>query len=128
MKHFFFILIVLLLPVSTVAENWEYDQVYNEELLYLHTLINYDYDPDWKQSWEKELLKGKGVRFNFGSVSGSKLLHHEDVVINHDLGEGWWFRTHISWEYSRYKDIDRSARYLEFQKRIFRNLFAGLEF
>lgn len=126
MKKLLLIIVFIFTVSYCSAENWKYDEVYKEELLYLHTLVNYDYGPDWKQSWEKELLKGKGIRFNFGSVSASKLLHHEDVVINHDLGEGWWFRTHLLWEYSRYKDIDGSASYLEFQKKILHNLYAGI--
>ncbi|MBN1294736.1 MAG: hypothetical protein JXB48_23065, partial [Candidatus Latescibacteria bacterium] len=93
MRHFLLIVIVLSAPVSAGAADWEFDQVYDEKLLYLHTLVNYEYDPDWQQIWEKELMTSTGVRFDFGSVSAYKLLHYEDIVINQDLGKSWRFRS-----------------------------------
>ena len=123
MRYILLLLITLLTPVRTGAEDWDYDRVYDEELLYLHTLVNYEYDPDWQQSWEKDLMSCTGVRFNFGSVSATRLMHYEDVVINHDLSDGWRFRSTITLNYCRYKDVEENTRYLEFQRKLHGNLF-----
>ena len=119
-----FTVLTLLASAVSEADEWDYGFCYKEELLYLHTAINYDFDPDWQQDWEKELLKGKGIRFSFGSLTKRQLFHNEDVIVNQYLDRGWWFRAHFNWYGSRHLDTDTESGFVEFQKEILAGWFA----
>jgi len=114
--------LVIAVPFACEADEWEYGEGFKEELLYLHSVINYDFDPDWHQKWEKELMRGNGVQFSFGSIGKRELLNYEECIINQSLGDGWWVQMDLSRYDSRHEDKDRFIRYLEFQKKIFGNV------
>ena len=111
--------LVSLLSAICYAEEWKYDDCYREELLYLHAVVNYEYDPDWSREWEKNLVKGSGLRFSFGSIARSQLLHREELVINQRLDDSWGFRSLVSWYGSRHLDEDDFSGYLEFQRALY---------
>jgi len=108
---------------SSHAFEWEYGAGYKEELLYLHSLVNYEYDPDRSMEWDRYVMNGKGIRVSFGSISRTELLHKEDILINQFLGRGWWFRSHLNWYGSRHLDTDIYSQNMEFQKELFGNLY-----
>lgn len=118
-----FTLLFFVVPSACIASDWEYGEGFREELLYLHSVINYNFDPDWQQDWEKELMRGKGMKVSFGSIAKEDLLHDEELIINQPMGKGWWFRTRLNLYESRHEDKERFTRYLEFQKKIFGDVY-----
>ena len=113
----------IVFSIAFEAAAWEYGEGFRDELLYLHSALNYEFDPDWDQSWEKNLMRSNGIKLSFGSISKRELIQDEELLINQFLGNGWWFRAHLNQYGSRYEDKDRSTRYLEFQKKVFRNVY-----
>ena len=110
------LILYILFPLLGKADEWDFDDAYREELLYMHAFVNYDFDPDWQQRWEKKLMKDKGLRISYGSVTSNKLFQHEDVIINQNLGDGWWFRGNFKRYFGRYKDISEDVHFIEFQR------------
>ncbi|MDH4316652.1 MAG: hypothetical protein OEW68_17700, partial [Gammaproteobacteria bacterium] len=91
-----FSLWALLLGASALAqepgEPWEYEDAYDDDILYVHALLNYSYDLEWQLAWEQRLLADNGFRLNVGSVTSSELMTLADLNINQDLDEKWRFQ------------------------------------
>jgi hypothetical protein len=103
----------LVLFVSAHADaqplQWEFDDFYTANLLYLHPVVNYELHPIWYQEWEDNLFRINSVRFSFGSVTLTELFSDSRIIINEQLIEGLWFRFDDTWHASHH--IDREQRW-----------------
>ena len=70
---------------------WELENGYETELLFLHALINYSFDPQWQLDWEREQYVDNALRVNTGSVSSDELLTEIDLNVNEALNDDWRF-------------------------------------
>lgn len=94
-----------------------FEDDYQDEVLYIHVLENYNFHPFWQYEWEKNALTKHGVRLSFGSISGGKLFSDGRLVINQPLEYGIWFRLHSRWYASRHKDTEENVNLIGFEKR-----------
>ena len=87
---------ILLLGANAIAQvpgqDWEFENGYDDDMLYLHALVNYSHDLHWQLEWERRLLADNGLRLNVGSVSATELLTIVDLNVNHDLNAKWRFQ------------------------------------
>lgn len=90
------VLAVLLLASTAQAqllqEEWELENGYDDDMLFLHALVNYSQDVYWQLEWERRLLKDNAVQLNSGSVAAAELLTSVDLNINQDLNDKWRFQ------------------------------------
>jgi len=92
-----FALSVLLLGANASAQElpkqpWQLENGYDDDMLYLHSLINYSLDLRWQLDWERRLFADNGIRLNVASVSAKELLTIADININQELNEKWRFQ------------------------------------
>ena len=94
MKFIFLLLIAC--SASATAQlpdsDWEFEQPYRDQMLYLHALVNYSYDLQWQFDWERRQLADNALRVNTGSVTSDKLLTDIDLTINEALNDKWRFQ------------------------------------
>lgn len=86
----------MLVPVAgavaqTPGEEWDLEDGYETQLLYLHALVNYAWDGEWQFEFERRRLADNALRINTGSVSSDQLLTDVDVNLNVDLKDQWRF-------------------------------------
>src|SRR6056297_277569 len=114
MSKYSIILTVCLLFVSKIlyGYDWNYDQNYQRERLYLHVVTNYAYDHRWNYKWEKNYLKSNSMRMNYGSVTTSELLTDIQLVINQEIGPGWHFKTRLNRSRSLHKNHDTFENFM----------------
>ena len=72
--------------------DWEFEQPYRDQMLYLHALVNYSYDLQWQFDWERRQFADNALRVNTGSVTSDKLLTDIDLNINEALNDKWRFQ------------------------------------
>ncbi len=72
-------------------DEWDLEDGYSTNLLYLHALVNYSYDLEWQFEWERRQFAENSLRINTGSVSSDKLLTDVDLNINEALNDKWRF-------------------------------------
>ena len=96
--HFVKLLTMPVLLMSAIAlaqvpdEDWELEEGYDDDMVYLHALVNYSHDLHWQLEWERRLLADNGLRTNVASVSAQELLTTVDLNINQDLNDKWRFQ------------------------------------
>ncbi|MEE4160920.1 MAG: hypothetical protein V2I25_00340 [Woeseiaceae bacterium] len=73
------------------AEDWELENGYTTNLLYLHALVNYAWDLEDQANWERRRFADNALRVNTGSVSSDELLTDVEININEPLNEQWRF-------------------------------------
>lgn len=99
------ILLFLLPAASAIAQlpdqDWDFEDAYRDDLLFVHSLVNYSYDLYWQLDWERRLLADNGLRFNTGSVTSTELQSLVDLNVNHDLNDKWRFQGRFSRDRSR---------------------------
>ncbi len=88
--------ILLLCPLTAVlaqtpGEEWDLEDGYETQLLYLHALVNYAWDGEWQYQFERRQLADNALRVNTGSVSSDQLLTDVDLNLNVSLSEDWRF-------------------------------------
>lgn len=90
-----------LLPILLLATNanaqmrdadWEFEDPYDDEMLYLHALVNYTYDLQWQFDWERRQFVSNAFRIKTGSVTSTELLTDIDLNINQALNDKWRFQ------------------------------------
>lgn len=90
------VLPILLLAKSATAQlpdtDWEFEDPYRDQMLYLHALVNYSYDLQWQFDWERRQFVNNSLRVNTGSVTSTNLLTDVDLRINQPLNEKWRFQ------------------------------------
>lgn len=70
-------------------DDWELENGYTTDLLFLHGLVNYSYDLAWQFDWERRRFADNALRLNTGSVASDELLTDIDVNINEALNDKW---------------------------------------
>ncbi len=90
------VLPILLLATNANAQmrdaDWEFEDPYDDQMLYLHALVNYSYDLQWQFDWERRQFVSNALRINTGSVSSTELLTDIDLNINQTLNDKWRFQ------------------------------------
>ena len=76
---------------QTPQDEWDLEDGYQTQLLYLHALVNYAWDGEWQFDFERRQLSENALRVNTGSVSSDQLLTDVDINLNVDLNEQWRF-------------------------------------
>lgn len=118
------LLIILLFKSAIFAADfkWTFERGYKNDMLHLHSFVNYEFNPLWHYTWEKNLLKGNGFKFCIGSVTTNDLIGDGQLVINQDLGAGWRFLGYGDWYASRHQNTEEKSIFLGFEKRVIRNI------
>jgi len=80
-----------------LADDWRFDDWYQNPLLFVHPLINYNYNPLWTQEWERLLVTSNGVRGTTGSATTNELLTHLEVNLTQPIGQGFRFLYQMNW-------------------------------
>lgn len=90
------LLSILLLAASAAAQvpnaDWDFEDPYDDQMLYLHALVNYSYDLEWQFNWERRQFADNALRIKTGSVTSSNLLTDIDLNINEALNDQWRFQ------------------------------------
>lgn len=86
----------LLLAQSAIAQlpdpTWEFEDGVDDDMLYMHPLVNYAHDLYWQLEWERRLLADNSMRLNVGSISATQLLTTAALNVNEDLNDKWRFQ------------------------------------
>lgn len=88
--------LALLLSSTAAAQRpdgyFDFLHPYDDELLYVHPLINYAYDLQWQYEWERRQLSDNAIRVTNGSVAANRLLTDMSININQPLNDKWRFQ------------------------------------
>ncbi len=115
-----FSFLILSLPASDI--DWSYSDAYDDQMLYLHPMINYYYNAQWQFNWEERQFSDNGFRITVGSVTTTDLLTDWGLFINHELGAGWRFQGIGTWNETRHKSIFEKSAFMGLEK----NIYSGL--
>ncbi len=99
--------------------DWEFEQPYRDQMLYLHALVNYSYDLQWQFDWERRQLADNALRVNTGSVTSDKLLTDVDLNINEALNDKWRFQASFRRDGLRQRPSQKEQLLLGFERSIF---------
>lgn len=126
-------LVILFLFIYAVvfklnALEWKYDDKFQDKLLYLHAIVNYQYHPLWDFDWERDQFSRNGIRFSFGSVETHDLLCKTEIIMNEHLGGGFWFTLNQDWLAGQHISKEQRKLYLGIEKSIIKNLYVTLAF
>lgn len=119
--------IVLLLLIACSASaaaqlpdaDWDFEQPYRDQMLYLHALVNYSYDLQWQLDWERRQMADNSLRVNTGSVTSDKLLTDIDLNINETLNDQWRFQGSFRRDGLRQRPVQKEQLLLGFERSIF---------
>jgi hypothetical protein len=121
----YFILMVMVctiaIPLRATDFEWTFEEAYDERFLYLHPLVNYNFNAQWQYDWERNLFKGQGFSLSVGSVTTHDLLVDGSLVLNQPLGEGWHFRGEGRWLETRHHTNIQQTTYMGLTKQIIGN-------
>jgi hypothetical protein len=118
----------ILFSLLNAADNIKmYEEPYHDHILYLHPLINYVPSLDWHYDWHKNLYKKNGFYISTGSVTTDDLLIDGRLVINQELGKGWWFRGSGMRYESRHLYNFNHTLFMGFDKQIYRKAYLFLQ-
>jgi len=109
---------VVLIQFLSAAPEWGFEEAYDDEMLYLHALINYRFDQRWYNRWEANLFSGNGFLFSVGSVTVDDLLIDGHLVLNNDLGSGWRFQGDGRWLDTRHLNAHTKDTFMGLEKLI----------
>jgi hypothetical protein len=115
-------ILIFVSSLYAAEDNWPYDDAYDDNMLYLHALINYDYNALWKFRWEEKQFSSNGFRITVGSVTTTDLLTDWGLFINQDLGAGWRFQGIGRWNETRHKNIFEKSALMGLEKEIYQGL------
>ena len=100
------------------GEDWELENGYDDDILYLHSLVNYSHDLHWQLEWERRLLADNGFQFNSASVSANELLTIADLNINQNLNEKWRFQARAFRHETKHRSSRDDQLFLGFERAI----------
>ena len=119
------LLAFLLLATSANAQmrdaNWEFEDPYKDQMLYLHALVNYSYDLQWQYDWERRQLVSNAIRVNTGSVTSKELLTDIDLNINQALNDKWRFQGSFRRNGLRQRPEREDRLLVGFERSLFEN-------
>ena len=119
------LLAFLLLATSANAQmrdaNWEFEDPYKDQMLYLHALVNYSYDLQWQYDWERRQFVSNAIRVNTGSVTSKELLTDIDLNINQALNDKWRFQGSFRRNGLRQRPEREDRLLVGFERSLFEN-------
>jgi hypothetical protein len=117
------VLTLLLCGASVSAqipdEDWEFEDGYQTQMLYLHSLVNYAYDLEWQSEWERRQLVGNSLRINTGSVASDELLTDIDLNVSQPLNAKWRFMGRFTRDGYRWQRLRDEQLLLGLERSIF---------
>ena len=117
-----FLVPFLLLGANAIAQvpdkDWELENGYDDDMLYLHALVNYSHDLYWQLDWERRLLQQNAFRLNTASVSADELHTVADLNINQDLNEKWRFQARAFRHETKYRPSRDDQLFLGLERAI----------
>ena len=99
-------------------EDWDFEDGYQTQMLYLHSLVNYAYDLEWQYEWERRQFAGNSLRVNTGSVSSDELLTDIDLNITQPLNEKWRFMGRFTRDGFRWQSVRDEQLFLGLERSI----------
>ncbi len=99
-------------------EDWDFEDGYQTQMLYLHALVNYAYDLEWQYEWERRQFAGNSLRINTGSVSSDELLTDIDLNINQPINEKWRFIGRFTRDGFRWRSVREEQLLLGLERSI----------
>lgn len=93
--------------------------------LFLHSKAHYNFSRDENYRFEEEYMNGNAYRTTVGSISGKEFLLNQELVLNHQLNDKFWFRTYIFDEDGFHVNEQNVERYLELQYNLGNNWYAS---
>ena len=100
-------------------DNWELEDGYQNDLLFLHEFVNYSFDPAWQFDWERRRFADNALRINTGSVASDELLTDIDANINEPLNDKWRFFGQFTRDGFRSKPNREEQLLLGLERQIF---------
>lgn len=116
--------LVFLLSSSAAAQGlpdsyWEFRRQYDDELLYVHPLINYAFDLQWQYEWERRQMADNGVRVSSGSVAADSLFTDMNININEPLNDKWRFQGRFRRVGARHRSGGDEQLFLGLERKVF---------
>jgi len=111
----------VLVQLVSASPDWTFEDAYDDEMLYLHALINYQFDQRWYDRWESNLFAGNGFLLSVGSVTVDDLLIDGHLVLNIDLGAGWRFQGDGRWLETRHLNTWTRDTFMGLEKLLSKN-------
>ena len=99
-------------------EDWEFENAYRDQMLYLHALVNYSYDLQWELDWQRRQFTGNALRVKTGSVSSDKLLTDVQLRINERLDDQWRVSASFNRDGLRQRPVQSEQLLLGFERSI----------
>ena len=118
---FIFLIFFLALKITAAPDEWLFERSYKDSRLFLHAFINYSFDLDEDYEWEKYRLSRNGTRFAAGSVSTNDLLINGQLMVNQDLGNGWYFLNRLHYHATRHYHTEEKTVLLGLEKTIYKH-------
>lgn len=116
------LLTLLLCGMSASAQvpddDWDFEDGYRAQMLYLHALVNYAYDLEWQYEWERRQFVGNSLRIKTGSVASDELLTDVDLNIDQPLNEKWRFMGRYTRDGFRWRSVRKDRLLLGFERSI----------
>ena len=107
---------------------WDHDEGFNDNLLYLHVYENYEFHPLWYCDWEEKYFSHSSIRINIGSVEVNDLMKNIRILINEKLNDYWWFQADLKYYDTHFINEEEEFSYLGFNVDIFNFLGLFLQF
>ncbi len=81
------LLILVAESANAQVVEWEFDDSYDSNLVFVHPLVNYAINPDWVRARERVLFDGTSFEATIGSVTTQRLYTDARVRIDEGLGD-----------------------------------------
>lgn len=108
-------------PLLLLAQiEWHFEDYYQETMLYIHPIANYDFHPEWYQEWENNSFRSNIVRLNFASISMSELFSDAQLVVNEQVLKNLWFRYEYIYYATHHQNEQQRSSFMGFEKNIYR--------
>ncbi len=132
MNRLLFIFSCLALGETAIGQSpgaeWEFQNGYDTDLLYLHALVNYAWDLEDQVHWEQRRFADNALRITTGSVSSDELLTDAEMNINEPLNDKWRFFGQFTRQGFRRRPVREDQLLLGLERRFARAsaIFVGV--
>ncbi|MEO0575308.1 MAG: hypothetical protein AAF004_07585 [Pseudomonadota bacterium] len=119
------VLLIVAIHIAAAAraqlpqEDWDLEDGYRNDLLYVHALSNYAWDLEQQFAWERDQYIANAFRVNTGSVSSDRLFTDVNVAINEPLNEKWRFVGRFDRNGERRRSITTEQLQMGFERNVF---------
>jgi hypothetical protein len=88
-----------------------------DELLFVHPFLNYDSDPRWRRSWERELVRSNGLRGSVGSVTTDRFLTDIQLNLTQPVSSQFRILYMMDWLETLHLDVDEQQHFVGLEGR-----------